>query len=84
MFLTQISQAFLLRAKGRKGRDVFTLAYTLAHETDRTLGTDVPFLTEHQPVDPINQATPKQIFSKPNTEAQVLSEELLDNDSPGG
>lgn len=84
MISTQTPRTFLVRPKGRKGRGLFTLAYTLAHESDRTLGTDVPFLTEHQPIDPINQATPKQIFSKPNTEAQALSEELLDNDSLGG
>lgn len=80
MFPTQKQRTFLLWGE-QKGHNAYTQAYTLAREIDRNMGTDVPFLTERQPT---NTVVSKHGVDEPKTEARVLSEELLTNDSLGG
>lgn len=84
MFPAPKPRTFQLWGKKKKGRNAYTQAYALARESDHTLGTDAPLLIEQQPIDRKNAVVPGTDLDKPQTEAQVLSEELLSNDSLGG
>jgi hypothetical protein len=84
MLHTQPQRTFLKWGEGQKGRNAYTQAFALARDADPAFGTDAPSLNKQPPIAHTKEPAPKHAPPQPKTEAQVLNEELLGNDSLGG